>query len=163
MQWSEGIPENIRPSGHVTLVEMHQTFFRTDDDGRVVNLAECSAADFDAFISTYLEIADVDRSAWPLLLRWRAVNFAVKNGQFLPLINVDQQTVLVDPLAKERTLDQTGVEKLDQTLSWLVTHPTGTDEELAAHLGLRRAGSARFWRLKARMLLEQNPKEGGQL
>jgi hypothetical protein len=47
-------------------------------------------------------------------------------------------------------------EKLEQTLHFLVEHPeladhwdTGSDEELAIYLGLRRAASARFWRLKA--------------
>jgi hypothetical protein len=47
-------------------------------------------------------------------------------------------------------------EKLEQTLHFLAQHPeladpwdTGSDEALAAYLGLRRAASARFWRLKA--------------
>lgn len=64
------------------LVNMRQTWFRTGD-GQVVNLEESTPEQFDAFITKYLEIKDVDRAAWPLLLRWRAVNFAVKNGQFL--------------------------------------------------------------------------------
>jgi hypothetical protein len=47
-------------------------------------------------------------------------------------------------------------EKLEQTLRFLAAHPeltdhwvTGSDEALAAYLGLGRAASARFWRLKA--------------
>ena len=47
-------------------------------------------------------------------------------------------------------------EKLEQTLRFLAEHPeltdhwvTGSDEALAAYLGLGRAASARFWRLKA--------------
>ena len=54
------------------------------------------------------------------------------------------------------TLSQALPEKLEQTLRFLVEHPeladpwdTGSDEALAAYLGLRRAASARFWRLKA--------------
>ena len=57
-------------------------WFRTDS-GEVVNLEESTPAQFDAFITKYLDIEDVDRSAWDLMIRWRAVNFAVKNGQFL--------------------------------------------------------------------------------
>ena len=47
-------------------------------------------------------------------------------------------------------------EKLEQTLHFLAEHPeladhwdTGSDEALAASLGLKREASARFWRLKA--------------
>jgi Helix-turn-helix domain len=47
-------------------------------------------------------------------------------------------------------------EKLAQTLQFLSEHPDladnwvgGADEQLAAYLGLNRAASARFWRLKA--------------
>lgn len=66
----------------ITLVAMRQTWFRTGD-GQIVNLEEATPEQFDAFITQYLEIEDVDRSEWPLMLRWRAVNFSVKNGQFL--------------------------------------------------------------------------------
>lgn len=62
-------------------MNMRQTWFRCED-GQVVNLEDATPAQFDAFISRYLDIEDVDRADWPLLLRWRAVNFAVKNGQF---------------------------------------------------------------------------------
>jgi Helix-turn-helix domain len=47
-------------------------------------------------------------------------------------------------------------EKLEQTLQFLSEHPelvdhwvAGSDEQLAAYLGLHRKASARFWRLKA--------------
>ena len=47
-------------------------------------------------------------------------------------------------------------EKLEQTLQFLAEHPdladnwvAGSDEQLAAYLGLKRAAAARFWRLKA--------------
>ena len=61
-------------------------WFRTDS-GEVVNLEESTPAQFDAFITKYLDIEDVDRAAWDLIVRWRAVNFAVKNGQFLDLVD----------------------------------------------------------------------------
>lgn len=80
-----------RKSGNgIKLVEMRQTFFRTES-GRVVNLEEASPTEFDAFIAKYLEIEDVDRSAWDLLLRWHAVNFVVKNGQFLEFVQTPQK------------------------------------------------------------------------
>lgn len=66
----------------IKLVDMRQTWFRTES-GEVVNLEESTPVQFDAFITKYLEIEDVDRAEWSLLVRWRAVNFAVKNGQFL--------------------------------------------------------------------------------
>lgn len=79
-------PASTRPS-KVRLVEMRERYFRTAD-GRVVNLEEASAADFDAFIAQYLDLdEDVDRAEWPLMLRWRAVNFSVKNGQFLEFVD----------------------------------------------------------------------------
>ena len=61
---------------------MRHRWFKTPD-GQVVNLEEATAAQFDTFIAHYMEIEDVDRMAWDLMTRWRAVNFAVKNGQFL--------------------------------------------------------------------------------
>jgi len=70
----------------IKLVDMRQTWFRCAD-GQVVNLEEATPAQFDAFITEYLEIEDVDQDEWPLLVRWRAVNFAVKNGQFLEFAN----------------------------------------------------------------------------
>jgi hypothetical protein len=76
------MPENAVKQASIKLVDMRQTWFRSED-GQIVNLEEATPAQFDAFITKYLEIEDVDRSAWPLMLRWRAVNFAVKNGQFL--------------------------------------------------------------------------------
>ncbi len=66
----------------VKLVDMRRMWFQSED-GKRVNLEDATPGQFDAFISKYLDIEDVDRAAWPLLLRWRAVNFAVKNGQFL--------------------------------------------------------------------------------
>jgi hypothetical protein len=70
----------------IKLIDMRRTWFRCES-GEVVNLEESTSEQFDAFITKYLEIEDVDRSEWPLLLRWRAVNFAVKNGQFLELVD----------------------------------------------------------------------------
>lgn len=64
---------------------MRQTYFRTAS-GQVVDFERAQAADFDAYISQYLSISDVDRTVWPLMTRWRAINFAVKNGQFLPIV-----------------------------------------------------------------------------
>jgi hypothetical protein len=71
-----------RNDKQIKLVEMRHHWFKTDDE-QTVNLEECSHALFDAFIVKYLEIEKVDRTAWDLMTRWRAVNFAVKNGQFL--------------------------------------------------------------------------------
>lgn len=68
---------------------MRQKWYRTEDD-RIVNLEESSPQDFDVFISQYLDIEDVDRSEWDLITRWRAVNFAVKNGQILDLCEPPQ-------------------------------------------------------------------------
>lgn len=68
---------------------MRQMWFHTEE-GQVVNLEESSPQDFDVFISKYLEIEDVDRSEWDLITRWRAVNFAVKNGQILELCDHPQ-------------------------------------------------------------------------
>jgi len=78
----------------ITLVQMRQTWFRTAD-GRVVNLEDSSAADFDALISQYLEIEDVDRSEWDLVTRWRAVNFALKNDITLELCKPLEQVAEV--------------------------------------------------------------------
>lgn len=66
----------------IRLVDMRQMWFRCTG-GELVNLEEATPEQFDAFISQYIEIEDVDRTEWNLLTRWRAVNFAVKNGQFL--------------------------------------------------------------------------------
>jgi hypothetical protein len=74
------MPENSDKP--IKLVEMRHHWFHTDDE-QTVNLEECSHAQFDAFIAKYLEIEKVDRTAWDLMTRWRAVNFVVKNGQFL--------------------------------------------------------------------------------
>lgn len=63
---------------------MRQTWFRTED-GKVVNLEESSPAEFDAFITQYLDIEDVDRSEWDLMTRWRAVNFALRHNLTLEL------------------------------------------------------------------------------
>ncbi len=46
-------------------------------------------------------------------------------------------------------------EKLALTVAFFAAFPGGTDEELAAHLGLVRPAVARFWRLKAAELSEQ--------
>ncbi len=76
------MPESDGKQGSIKLVDMRRTWFRLED-GQAVNLEDATPEQFDTFIAKYLEIEDVDRTAWPLLLRWRAVNFAVKNGQFL--------------------------------------------------------------------------------
>jgi hypothetical protein len=73
----------------IKLVEMRERWFKTTD-GKVVNLEQCTPAQFDAFIANYLEIEDVDRTAWDLMTRWRAVNFAVKNGQFFDFCEAPQ-------------------------------------------------------------------------
>lgn len=86
MSENAATPESNRRSTRVKLVDMRRTWFRTAD-GRVVNLEEASAADFDAFICQYLEIKDVDPQSWDVLVRWQAVNFAVKNGQFLEFVD----------------------------------------------------------------------------
>jgi len=75
---------------HVRLIDMRARWFKTEDD-QVVNLEESSPAQFDAFIAQYLEIEDVDRTAWDLMTRWRAVNFAAKNGQFLAFCEAPQK------------------------------------------------------------------------
>jgi hypothetical protein len=76
------MPSNDGKQNKIRLVDMRQTWFRCAD-GQVASLEDASPAQFDAFITEYLDIEDVDREEWPLLVRWRAVNFAVKNGQFL--------------------------------------------------------------------------------
>lgn len=63
---------------------MRKAHFKTGD-GRVVNLEESSPDDFDAFISQYLKIKDVNRAEWDLMMRWRAVNFALRLGKALDL------------------------------------------------------------------------------
>ena len=45
--------------------------------------------------------------------------------------------------------------KLELAIQALRENPTITDEELAPLLGLRRAASARFWRLKAREIVQR--------
>ena len=76
----------------IRLVDMRQTWFRCAD-GQVVSLEDATPAQFDAFITEYLDIEDVDREEWPLLVRWRAVNFAVKNGQFLQFVDPPEVAV----------------------------------------------------------------------
>jgi len=66
----------------IPLIEMRKTWFSTED-GRIVNLEFSSPQDFDAFISKYLEIEDVNRSEWDLIIRWQAVNFAIGHGHVL--------------------------------------------------------------------------------
>ncbi len=73
----------------ITLVEMRKTHFKTED-GRVVNLEQSSSADFDAFISRYIKIRDVNREDWGLMMRWRAVNFALKRGKDLQFCELEQ-------------------------------------------------------------------------
>jgi len=81
-------------SKKITLVQMRQTWFRTAD-GQVVNLEESTPAEFDAFITQYLEIEDVDRSEWNLITRWRAVNFALKHNVTLELCEPLEQVAEV--------------------------------------------------------------------
>ena len=50
-------------------------------------------------------------------------------------------------------------EKLELTVAFLTEYPTGTDEELAEFLTLRRPAAARFWRLKALEVLAKNPTQ----
>jgi len=46
-------------------------------------------------------------------------------------------------------------DKLALTLDFLIVKPDATDAELAGYLGMKRPASARFWRLKAQMIREQ--------
>ena len=87
--------KSVNRNKKITLVQMRQTWFRTED-GRVVNLEESSPADFDAFITQYLDIEDVDRSEWDLMTRWRAVNFALKNDHVLALCEPLEQVAMVE-------------------------------------------------------------------
>jgi hypothetical protein len=87
--------KSVNRSKKITLVQMRQTWFRTED-GKVVNLEESSPADFDAFITQYLDIEDVDRSEWDLMTRWRAVNFALKNDHVLELCKPLEQVAVVE-------------------------------------------------------------------
>lgn len=73
----------------VTLVEMRKTHFKTED-GRVVDLEQSSSQDFDAFISKYIRIIHVDRDNWGLMMRWRAVNFALQHGKDLQFCEPEQ-------------------------------------------------------------------------
>jgi hypothetical protein len=82
----------------IKLVDMRQTWFRTGD-GQLANLEEATPEQFDAFITQYLEVEDVDRSEWSLMLRWRAVNFAVKNGQFLAFCEAPENADKMAPEA----------------------------------------------------------------
>lgn len=74
----------------ITLVEMRKTHFKTDD-GRVVNLEQSSPADFDAFICKYIKVIHVNREEWGLMMRWRAVNFALQHGKDLQFCNPVEQ------------------------------------------------------------------------
>jgi hypothetical protein len=84
--------ENVRK---ITLVKMRKTHFKTED-GRVENLEQSSPADFDAFISKYIKIVDVDREEWDLMMRWRAVNFALKIGKVLDFCDLVEEVVSVE-------------------------------------------------------------------
>ena len=86
--------KSVSKSKKITLVQMRQTWFHTED-GRTVNLEESSPDDFDAFISQYLDIEDVDRSEWNLMTRWRAVNFALKHGEAIALCKPLEQVEAV--------------------------------------------------------------------
>lgn len=77
-------PESVK---RVTLVKMRKVHFKTDD-GRVVNLEECSPKDFDVFISQYVKIKDVNREEWDLMMRWRVVNFALRHGKVLDFLDL---------------------------------------------------------------------------
>ena len=66
----------------IKLVDMRKTYFRAED-GKEVNLEFSSPHDFDVFISKYLEIKDVNREEWDLIMRWQAVNFALEHGHIL--------------------------------------------------------------------------------
>lgn len=81
----------------IKLVDMRDRWFKTAD-GQVVNLEEATPAQFDAFITKYLEIEDVDRTAWDLMTRWRAVNFAAKNGQFFDFCEADSDEHPLEPV-----------------------------------------------------------------
>lgn len=50
-------------------------------------------------------------------------------------------------------------DKLDKTIAFIRENPQATDEELADHLGMKRAASARFWRLKAGEILRLYPEK----
>lgn len=61
------------------LTELPRTLFNTRD-GRQVTISEATPQEFDDFLSLYVDVENVDRSTWPLLVRWRALNFALKQG-----------------------------------------------------------------------------------
>ncbi len=46
-------------------------------------------------------------------------------------------------------------DKLNIAIQFLTSNPQGTDEDLATLLKMKRPASARFWRLKAQMILER--------
>lgn len=60
---------------------------------------------------------------------------------------------------KEQITTLSEEDKLDKTIAFLRENPQATDEELAAHLGMKRVASARFWRLKAGEILRLYPEK----
>jgi hypothetical protein len=62
----------------------------------------------------------------------------------------------IAPAAAPLSLPQPMTEKLKLALDFVKNTPNGSDEDLAEILGLNRAASARFWRLKAVEILTTN-------
>lgn len=49
-------------------------------------------------------------------------------------------------------------DKLEKAIKFMRKNPGAADEQLAKHLGMQRAASARFWRLKALEIIQAEIK-----
>ncbi len=64
-----------------------------------------------------------------------------------------------DEARKTVPIGQSGVDDLDKTVEYLTQNPQATDEQLAVYLGKKRPASARFWRLKAQILMQEHAQK----
>jgi len=82
-----------------------------------------------------------------------------QNTEAIPVVKTDvlqEQNPDFEAVLEGENEQENEPDKLSKTLEVLKQNPDITDEQLAKYLGLSRPASARFWRLRAAEMLQQN-------
>lgn len=72
--------ENSGSPKKFTLLELQDLQFISPVTGKLVNVEECSDAEFSAFISLYVKVTGDDLDTWSLEDRRDVLNFAFEQG-----------------------------------------------------------------------------------
>lgn len=76
-----------------------------DFQGQVHIIRDCPVEAFDAFVSQYTEVEDVNRKLWSSFQRWRVINFLIDDGalevQDNLLVEVNELEVERQPVAAQ--------------------------------------------------------------